>query len=201
MKKLIIFGAGGFGKEVYHEAKMPYIERDISFMVDDEYYNNQENTIRFSDFDKQKHSIVVAVGDPILRSNIVNKFPKGTRFETIISRFAIITDPNIKIGEGSIICAGAVITPNVRIGNHCQIQANSTIGHDVELGHFTTISPSSTISGNVETGECVFVGANASIKEKLFIAGYTTIGMGAAVIKDIMKYGTYVGVPAKMIEK
>jgi UDP-3-O-[3-hydroxymyristoyl] glucosamine N-acyltransferase len=38
-------------------------------------------------------------------------------------------------------------------------------------------------------------------KEKISIHSFTTIGMNAAVVKDITESGTYVGVPAKKINK
>jgi UDP-N-acetylbacillosamine N-acetyltransferase len=46
-----------------------------------------------------------------------------------------------------------------------------------------------------------FTKESLDIVEKISIHSFTTIGMNAAVVKDITESGTYVGVPAKKINK
>jgi UDP-3-O-[3-hydroxymyristoyl] glucosamine N-acyltransferase len=57
--------------------------------------------------------------------------------------------------------------------------------------------PNAVIGGNVNIGDCVYMGSCSNIKEKINICDNVTIGMNAAVVKDINVPGTYVGVPAK----
>ena len=66
-----------------------------------------------------------------------------------------------------------------------------------------TFTPNSTmnISGNCNIGNNVYIGTGASIKQGVSIASNTTIGMGAVVVKDILEEGTYIGNPAKKLEK
>jgi sugar O-acyltransferase (sialic acid O-acetyltransferase NeuD family) len=198
MKKGII-GAGGFGREVYWS--LPLVERiNTVFFVDDEYWNNTDPLILpLSKFDPKEYEIVIAVGEPRDRFDIVQKLPKETKYFTHIHPSVEILDPNIEIGEGSIICAGCILTTNIKLGKHTHLNLQTTIGHDCEIGDYLTTAPGVKISGNCKIYDCVYIGTNASIKQKVSIHSLSTIGMNAAVVKHINEPGVYVGIPAKKI--
>jgi len=197
MRKAII-GAGGFAKEVYWSLSL--MERiGTIFFVDDKYYDGSNLTLPLSKFDPKEYEVVVAVGEPKDRFDIVNRLPKDTKYFTHIHPSVQILGEDIQIGEGSIICAGTIITTNVTIGKHAHLNLQTTIGHDCEIGSYFTTAPGAKISGNCKIYDCVYVGTNASIKQKLSIHSLTTIGSNAAVVKHIEESGIYVGVPAKKI--
>jgi sugar O-acyltransferase (sialic acid O-acetyltransferase NeuD family) len=191
-----IIGAGGFGREIKAAIGIP----NIKFFVDDKYEDLNNNILGLSKFDPKKYIVVVAIGDPKDRFDIIQRLPKETKYFTFIDPSAIIIDENIQIGEGSIICAGNIITTNVKIGKHAHLNLQTTIGHDCKIGDYFTTAPGVKISGNCKIHDCVYIGTNASVKEKISINSFTTIGMNAAVVKDITESGTYVGVPAKKIK-
>lgn len=199
MKKAII-GAGGFGREVYWSLSL--MERiNTIFFVDDKYYDGSDDLILpISTFNPEEYEVVVAIGDPKDRFDIVQRLPKTTKFFTHIHPSVQILDPNIQIGEGSIICAGTIITTNVKIGKHAHLNLQTTIGHDCEIGDYFTTAPGAKISGNCKIYDCVYIGTNASIKEKISIHSLTTIGLNAGVTKHIEESGIYVGTPAKKIK-
>jgi sugar O-acyltransferase (sialic acid O-acetyltransferase NeuD family) len=191
-----IIGAGGFAREI--KAAMGL--SDIKLFVDDQYLTAKSGIYGLFQFDPEKYMVVVAVGDPKDRFDIIQRLPKKTKYFTFIDPSAIIMDENIQIGEGSIICAGTIITTNVKIGKHAHLNLQTTIGHDCKIGDYFTTAPGVKISGNCKIHDCVYIGTNASVKEKISINSFTTIGMNAAVVKDITESGTYVGVPAKKIK-
>jgi sugar O-acyltransferase (sialic acid O-acetyltransferase NeuD family) len=199
MKKGII-GAGGFGREVYWSLSL--MERvNTVFFVDDKYWDGSNNLILpLSKFDPNEYKVIVAIGDPKDRFDIIQRLPKGTKFFTHIHPSVQILDPtSVEIGEGSVICAGSIITTNIKIGKHAHLNLQTTIGHDCEIGDYFTTAPGVKISGNCTIYDLVYVGTNASVKEKISIHSLSTIGMNAAVVKHIEEPGTYVGVPAKKI--
>ena len=200
MKKKGIIGAGGFGKEIYWSLSM--IERiGTVFFVDDNYYDGTDPLILpLSKFDPKEYDVVIAIADSKTREKMVNELPKNTQYFTFIHPTAQLHGPDIIIGEGSIICAGSIITTNVKIGKHAHINLITTIGHDCVIGDYFTTAPGAKISGNCKIYDCVYVGTNASIKQKLSIESFTTIGSSAAVVKDIEVTGVYAGVPAKKIK-
>ena len=199
MKKGII-GAGGFGREVYWSLSL--IERvNTKFFVDDKYWDDTNDLILpISKFNPSEYKIVVAIGDPRDRFDMVERLPKETKYFTHIHPSVQILGDDVEINEGSIICAGTIITTNVKIGKHAHLNLQTTIGHDCEIGDYFTTAPGAKISGNCKIYDCVYVGTNASIKEKISIHSLTTIGSNAAVVKNIEEPGLYVGVPSKKIK-
>ena len=199
MKKGII-GAGGFGREVYWS--LSSTERvNTKFFVDDKYWDGKNNLILpISKFNPDEYEVVIAIGEPKDRFDIVQRLPKETKYFTHIHSTVQILGEDVEIGEGSIVCAGSIITTNVKIGKHAHLNLHTTIGHDCEVGDYFTTAPGAKVSGNCKILDCVYIGTNASVKEKLSIHDSVTIGSNAAVVKDIEEPGTYVGVPVKKIK-
>lgn len=195
MKALI--GAGGFASEIMFHMHQPLMKR----FVDDDYFEKNDNNIYpLSEFNPQKYEVIVAIGDPVDRYNMVKKLPIETKYFTFIHPTAQILDPEVKIGVGSIVCANTIITTNVEIGDHAHLNLLTTVGHDVSIGDFFTTAPGAKISGNCKIGNRVYFGTNSSVRQKIDIVDDVTIGLNAGVVKDITKSGTYVGVPAKKIK-
>lgn len=199
MKKAII-GAGGFAREVYWSLPLAHRINAI-FYVDDAYWDDSNNLILpLSKFDPNEYEVVIAIGDPRSRFDMAKKLPKETKYFTHIHSSVQILDPNIEIGEGSIICAGSILTTNIKIGKHAHLNLQTTIGHDCEIGDFFTTAPGAKISGNCKIYDLVYLGTNSSIKEKLSIHSLSTIGLNSGVVKHIQEPGVYVGSPAKKIK-
>lgn len=199
MKKGII-GAGGFGREVYWS--LSPIERNKTvFFVDDVYWDGSDDKILpLSLFETDKYEVIVAIGDPNDRKHIIDRLPKTTKFFTHVHPSVQILGDDVEIGEGSIICAGSILTTNIKLGKHTHLNLHTTIGHDCTIGDYFTTAPGVKISGNCFIGNLVYVGTNASIKEKITICDSLTIGLNAGVVKDIHEPGTYIGTPAKKIK-
>jgi sugar O-acyltransferase (sialic acid O-acetyltransferase NeuD family) len=195
MKKALV-GAGGFADEV----KAHMGEFNMLCFVDDEYYKpNDKNVLPLSGFNPNEYEVLIAIGEPTARQKIVNKLPNETKYFTFIHPTAQILGNDVIIGEGSIVCAGSIITTNCVIGKHTHLNLQTTIGHDCVIGNFFTTAPGVKISGNCEFGNCVYVGTNASVKEKIQICDNVIIGLNAGVVKHITESGIYVGVPSKKL--
>ena len=199
MKKGII-GAGGFGREVYWSLN-PIERNNTVFFVDDEYWDNSDDKILpLSLFETNKYEVVVAIADSYHRQRMVKSLPKGTKYFTHIHPSAQIHGDDVEIGEGSIICAGTILTTNIKIGKHAHLNLITTIGHDCVIGDYFTTAPGVQISGNMIIGDRVYFGTRSCVKQKIKICDDVIIGMNAAVVKNIVESGTYVGTPAKKIK-
>jgi sugar O-acyltransferase (sialic acid O-acetyltransferase NeuD family) len=195
MKKGII-GAGGFGREVYWSLN-PVERNKTVFFVDDSYWDNtDEKILPLSLFESDKYEIVVAIANSNHRERIVNTLPKNTKYFTHIHPTVQIHGTDVEIGEGSIICAGTIITTNVKIGKHAHLNLITTIGHDCVIGDYFTTAPGVQISGNENIGDRVYFGTRSCIKEKLTICDDVIVGMNAGVVNNITESGVYVGTPA-----
>ena len=190
MKKVLI-GNGGHAREVMAQMGVKLLR-----FVDDKYVNN--DTLSLSQFDPTKYIAMVAVADSKDRYNIIQRLPKETQFFTFIHPTALLIE-DIEINEGSFIGAYSILTTNIKIGKHALLNRGNQIGHDCIVGDYFSAMPNAVVGGNVTIGHNVYLGSCSNIREKIIICDNVVIGMNAAVVKDIDKQGTYVGVPSKLI--
>tara|TARA_R110000787_G_scaffold171727_1_gene284380 strand:- start:165 stop:743 length:579 start_codon:yes stop_codon:yes gene_type:complete len=191
--KLALFGYGGHAKEVACQ-----IGKEVTFFVDDKYSNNIAKPL--STFNPKEYMMIVAVADSKDRAEVINKLPKETKYFTFIHPSVHIMDDSIEIGHGSFIGANSILTTNIKLGNHALLNRGNHMGHDSIAGDFFSMMPCSVIGGNVTLGDNVYLGSCSNVREKIYINSNVIVGMNAAVVKDINKSGTYVGVPAKKIK-
>ena len=198
IKRIAVIGNSGFAKEVSYS--LP--KNSFDFFINKEYLQKDDNkTKAIEDLDFDKYKILLGIGDPIIRKKITDSFPENVEYVTYIDKHARILDKEtIKIGKGSVICAGTVLTTNINIGDFSQINLNSTIGHDCNIGKFLTTAPGVHINGNTNIGNLNYYGANTALREKINIVDNVIIGMNSNVIKNITTPGVYVGNPLRKIK-
>lgn len=212
MNKIIIIGAGGFGREVkflidrINQQEMTF---DILGFVDDNtdldktingipYLGTVEKVVEF----QEVVNVVLGIGIPDIKKKIINRLKSNPnlRFPTIIDPSAIVGKDNVKIGQGTVICAGVVITCDITIDEFVTLNLQCTVGHDTKIGRFASFMPSVNISGEVVIEESVYVGTGSKIINQLEIGKQTTVGAGAVVAKSLPPNCTAVGIPAKPIK-
>jgi sugar O-acyltransferase (sialic acid O-acetyltransferase NeuD family) len=200
--RLCIIGDGGLAREVAQTAIWWGYTEVVHVVCEPK----NRTTKSWDWFVKAKFdACTVAVGDPTLKKFLVhkaNEFFKNSNlpWKTLIHPNALVGQ-DCQIAPGAIIQAGAIITTNVKIEAFVLVNISSTIGHDSVVGAYSTINPGCNISGNVNLGEGCFVGTGAKILEKKNICDYSIIGAAALVNKNIKKPGTYIGIPAKELER
>lgn len=194
MNQIGILGNGGQANELES-----YIRGSVSFRaVDSGYVSEGLVDISSPTSDQKNTQVIAAIGAPGLRKNVIERW-KGSKYSKVIAVPSSV-DESLKLGDGSFIAPGSVITTNVTIGEHTLINTGVTISHDVNIGDFATISPGANIAGNVTIGRGVFIGIGAVVSNGLHIADGVVIGAGAVVLKDIDEENSvHAGVPAKKI--
>lgn len=149
-------------------------------------------------------NLVIAIGQinvTYARENIVKFYSKyNVDFPSIISPTAIINQ-NVKIGKGTVVLDGVIVNNGCNIGDFTIINSGAILEHNSNIGNFAHIATNATLGGNVEIGDFTMIGAGACVLQYTKICKECMIGTGAVVIKDIMDPGTYVGNPAKKLNK
>ena len=224
---LVIIGTGGFGREVLWASREmePSIYaltgalvqgsldiKDVAFVDDDKNLWNTEicgapvvGCIEYAGnyFDQADMLFVCGVGLNELRKKFVqrveNTFGKN-KFHTVIHQ-SVEKSSFVNIGEGSVVCAGSILTTQVKVGNHVNINLDCTIGHDVVIEDFVNVSPGVHISGYCTLKEGCDIGTGANILPHVTIGKNSIVGAGACVTKDVPDNTTVVGVPAKIITR
>jgi len=141
-------------------------------------------------------AIIVAIGDNRLRRSLVERLA-GERLATAVHPFTSIA-ASARIGEGSMISAGAIVTPNAVIGRSVILNTKASVDHDTIVGDFAHISIGSTIGANVRIGEGTLIAAGATIVTGVTVGARSVIGAGAVVVRDIPDDVTAFGVPARV---
>lgn len=209
MKDIVIIGSGGFGREVawlIEDINEQKEEWNLLGFVDDDSSKLGENINGYNVIGnvewlkKQELYVVNAIGDPRTKKGIIESLRNSKNTYPILIHPSVINSSRNEIGEGTVICAGSILTVNVTVGNHVIINLDCTIGHDANIGDYSTILPSVNVSGFVKTEECVSVGTGSAIIQGVSIGRNTVVGAGAVIVKDLPANCTAVGSPAKPIK-
>jgi sugar O-acyltransferase (sialic acid O-acetyltransferase NeuD family) len=211
MKDIVIIGAGGFGREV--KTIIDTLNKDHKVYNFLGYYDDGIEkgkiingfpvlgTLEELKNSKTTLSVVLGIGDPVVKSKIVASLNTNLlNFPSIIHPSVLISDDEVTIGDGCVICAGTIITCNIKIGNFVTLNLMCTVGHDTTINDFSSFMPSVNISGEVLIDAKVYVGTGAKIINQLTIGKNTIVGAGAVVSRSLPDNCTAVGIPAKPIK-
>lgn len=208
MKDIVIIGAGGFAREVawlIEDINKKEQQWNLLGFIDDnlELQGKEINGYKvigtIEDYQKMSNEIysVIAIGTGSIRKLIVEKL-KNRRFATLIHP-TVLYSKQIKIEEGSIICAGNILTVNITIGKHVILNLTNTIGHDTNINDFVTVLPGCNISGEVSIEEGSIIGTGVKIRDEIKIGKNCIVGMGSIVTKDIEANKVFYNKLEKMI--
>lgn len=210
MKRVVIIGAGGFGREIVSFLKFDkeykiegFVDADTSLsgkIIDDILVLGTDQEL-----EKIKKDGVlcafVAIGNSEIRASVYEKV-KSLGFEIInVVHPSSIIASDVSMGNGNIIYPNVTINTGVIIGNSALINSNVSVGHDVKIGNFTNINSGVNIAGRVTIRDLSFLGIGCSVLENIVIGSKVIVGGGALVCKDVADELIVVGVPAKPIRK
>lgn len=210
VRNLVILGSGGFAREVAWLVSDINKEQKETWNVVGFWGNQPElvgklidgipviNQIHLQKYLPNLYA-VTAIGNPKIKERaVVDAENLNCQFATLIHPSVIYDKNTVKIGDGTIIGAGSILTVNVTLGSHVVINLDCTIGHDCVIEDFATLSPGCHLSGYSVLKKGCFLGTGSATVEKHEIGQDAIIGAGAIVVKDIPANVTAVGVPAKL---
>ncbi len=197
MKKVIIIGAGGVGREValiINQINNFKPTWNIIGFLDD----NPTNLGKTLNGHRIIGNVVVAISNYRVKKEIVSKLEGKFKFATLIHPRVSIHD-FMTVGHGTIIYEGAILTTDIKIGEHVIISPKCGIGHDSIIKDYVSLLWNVNISGGDIIEEGVLMGSCSTVIQNLKIGKGAIIGAGSVVVKDIPAYSTAVGVPARVI--
>jgi len=205
--RFVIFGCGGFGRELVSPARRmlaaegrssPLVfasDNDLSQVIGVDHVSADSLTC--------DDRYVIAVADGATRRRLSAAI--AARPGTLVAPTAIV-GPDAHFGEGAVICDFVTLTASCRIGRHFQCNIYSYVAHDCVIGDFVTFAPRVCCNGNVHIGDGAYIGTGAVLKqgtpdEPLMIGENAVIGMGAVVTKSVPDGAVVVGNPARLLAK
>ena len=93
--------------------------------------------------DHTQVGVLVGVGATPTRWQIVRSIRERSAnpFPTLVHPLAWLGN-RVGLGEGTVVCAGNLLTTDLTVGSHTILNLDCTVGHDAVLGDFVTVAPS-----------------------------------------------------------
>ena len=146
MKRLLIFGAGGFGKTVADVASQLNCYDRIAFLDDGQ---TGENILgkchEFASFADEDTEFFAAFGNPIYRMKWLNAAVEhGCHIATLIHPRAYVS-PQASVAAGSVVLPMAVVNTGVKVENGCIINCGAIVDHDCIIETGSHIAPGAVV--------------------------------------------------------
>jgi sugar O-acyltransferase (sialic acid O-acetyltransferase NeuD family) len=205
-KKLLIVGAGGFGREVLSYAlDIPEEGRDwdVFGFLDDapEALANYDISVPLvgsidGHHPQEDEVFVCAVGSPKMKQRICDKLvSQGAVFVSILHPLAYV-GPRVVLGRGCIVAPHAMLTCDIVLGDFVMLNCYSGCGHDVTIDSYSTLSAHCDVTGFCRLAKGVFMGSHATIMPEKNVGEFAVIGAGAVVVRNVPNGVTVYGNPA-----
>lgn len=208
MKDIVIYGAGGFGREIACLLKrinavspswnlIGFIDDGLEVGKENE-YGKVLGGIEYLNAVTTSISVVMSIGKPQAVKLIVEKVSNPlVEFPNIIAPDVVFMDPdNRAIGKGNVFCTGCLVSCNTQIGDFNSFNDYVSIGHDTVIGDYNAFMTATRVSGIVTIGNCNFFGVNSCMVQGVKIGNNTTLAAGSTLIRRTKDGYTYIGVPA-----
>ena len=214
-KKIVLIGAGGFGREVVTIIKLlnnyaldhnrePSYEF-LGFLDDDPKYYPGTLIDGYPWLGKKEWILAhkdevlcnCTIGKPSVKAEIQRSLERGgVKFETLAALGSYIFTPLTDIGAGCVFYGGVTISVDCKIGAGVLLNQNVNIGHDVVIGEYTVVMTGTGISGGCKIGNEVNIGGHAFIIPGRRIGDQSTIAAGSIVFSNVKEGTTVLGNPA-----
>ncbi|MBU6275050.1 MAG: acetyltransferase [Planctomycetes bacterium] len=204
--RLIIVGAGGFGREMWQwlcsgvagtaSPVAGFIDRDPHCVLghdappllgDPAHYRPQAGD-----------GLVLAIGIPGVRRRVAADLEsRGGRFVTFVHPSALVAR-SARLGTGTIVCPLAVVSDRVVTGRGTLVNYHASLGHDSATGDYCVLSPNAALGGHSLLGNDVFLGLSASVGPGRRVGDRSKVAANSAALADVPADRLVVGVPGRL---
>ncbi len=136
---------------------------------------------------------ICGIGHNATRKRVVEQFDLA--WTTAVHPFSWV-HPQVTLGPGTVVFAGAIVQPGARVGAHVILNTKASVDHDCRVGDFSHIAVAH-LAGGASIGEGVFMALGCTVLPGLHVGDWATVGAGATVTKPVDPRITVAGVPAK----
>lgn len=188
-ERLLLVGAGGFGRVVSEHAVHKY---NCAF-VDDGFSIGTEvcglpvigGIGDLKNLFPEFHKLIVTIGNNELREKIYKTAEElGYEFPNIICESAYIS-PYAKVGKGCVILNNVVIQNNSEVGDGVILNPGVEIHHDSQVGNYALIYTNSVIRTFATVGDRAWIGSTLTIGNEVVISDDVKIPNGKSIEKEV----------------
>ncbi|MFM6198678.1 MAG: acetyltransferase, partial [Dolichospermum sp.] len=135
------------------------------------------NEIRSDNF---SHA-VIGIGENEVRKRLVGEL--NLNWITVVHPYAYV-HPEVSLGVGTIVCAGAIVHPYSIIGSHVIINTKSSVDHDCCVEDYVHLALSH-LAGGATANEGAFLALGSVVFPKVTIGAWATVSAGSVAMKDV----------------
>lgn len=117
---------------------------------------------------------------------------RGYDFPALVHPAAWVA-PDVVLGDGVQVMAGAVVQPGCEIGVNSIINTRAGVDHDCRIGRDVHVAPGATLCGTVVVEDGTFIGAGATVIQGLRIGACAVVGAGVTLVRDLTAATTILG--------
>jgi len=205
--RILIVGAGGFGREVREwvgDAWPDAVSRLAGFLSADAPRASVAGSA-LPIIDDPRHfepqagdALLLAIGIPETRRHVAEMLEnRGASFLTLVHPTAIVAT-SAHVGQGSILCPYSIVSCSASLGRHVLLNYQASLGHDARAGDFAVLSPYAALGGHARIEEDVFLGMHASVGPGKVLGPRTKVSANSCALADAPADSIVFGVPGRI---
>lgn len=188
-EKLLLVGAGGFGRMVAEQAMLQY---DCAFVDDGQPIGTEICGIpavgRIADLPELRKDydlLVAGIGNNTFRAQVYEKAKAlGYSFPNIIAP-SVYVSPYAKLGKGCVILQNACVQNGAIVGNGVLLNAGAEVHCDAVVEDYALVYTNSVIRTGAKVGKCVRIGSNVTICNNAIVLDGADISDCTAVHPEV----------------
>lgn len=166
-EKLLLVGAGGFGRMVAEQTVLQY---SCAFVDDGQAVGTEICGIpvaggiaNLPELRKGYNLLVIGIGNNKFRAQVYAKAKSlGYTFPNIIAPGAYIS-PYAKLGNGCVVLQNACVQNGATVGNGVLLNAGAEVHCDATIGDYALVYTNSVIRTGAAVGSYARIGSNCTV--------------------------------------
>ena len=166
-EKLLLVGAGGFGRMVAEQAMLQY---DCAFVDDGQPVGTEVcgtpvvgEIANLPELRKSYGLLVVGIGNNNFRVQVYEQAEKlGYTFPNVIAPSAYVS-PYVQLGNGCVILQNACVQNGAVVGNGVLLNAGAEVHCDAVVEDYALIYANSVVRTGAKVGKYARIGSNVTV--------------------------------------
>ncbi|MYN29781.1 PglD-related sugar-binding protein [Duganella levis] len=142
--------------------------------------------------------IILGIAAPAARQRLHQQYRGRFAFPNVLHPSALVS-AHAGLGEAILVQAYCIVAANAALGDGVMMNAHSGVGHDAQVAPYCAIMSYCDLAGNVQLGELSFVGTGAKVIPSTVVGAESYLCAGAVVFKSVGEKSKLMGNPAKII--
>lgn len=207
VRRILIVGAGGFGREVLLWARDTWphwASKIVGFLASDSgRLDRNPSPLPIladpAEYDPDPHDgLLLAIGIPHTRRVVAEMLAtRGASFLTLVHRSAIVA-PTATVGAGALICPHVIVSDAAEVGDYALLNYFASVGHDASVGKFVVLSPYATLGGGAKIEDDVFMGLHASVGPGKRVGARSKLSANSCALSDAPADSLIFGAPGRI---